>query len=105
MRANDLFRDLGLKKIVQNNTTLNYLRETDYEMLHVNFDLTLETYCITYERFIDRDDIVFVPMNERPENIKHSCGYGHWQSEMYIDVGVKLHNAIHQQLIELGWIK
>ena len=43
-------------------------------------------------------------MSKRPQNIKHSAIYGHWQKEMYCEIGIELHNAIHQQIIELGWM-
>ena len=105
MRANDLFNDLGFKKNINSNTFLVYLFETDYDKLYVNFDLVLKRYYLTYERFIDRSDIDFIPMEERPQNIKHSASYGHWQSDNCIFISMELHNAIHQQLLELGWIK
>lgn len=44
-------------------------------------------------------------LTERPQNIKHSAKYGHWQAEFGNEIGVKLHSAIHQQMIELGWLK
>ena len=105
MKANDLFKDLGFKKNIQSNTFLIYSFETDYDKLYVDFDLVLKRYCLTSERFIDRNDIDFIPMEERPQNIKHSTRYGHWQSDNCIFIDMKLHNAIHQQLLELGWIK
>lgn len=105
MRANDLFNDLGFKKNIHSNTFLVYLFETDYDKLYVNFDLVLKRYYLISERFIDRNDIDFIPMEERPQNIKHSAHYGHWQSDNCIFISMELHNAIHQQLLELGWIK
>ena len=105
MKANNLFNDLGFKKNINSNTFLVYLFETDYDKFYVNFDLVLKRYYLTYERFIDRSDIDFIPMEERPQNIKHSASYGHWQSDNCIFISMELHNAIHQQLLELGWIK
>ena len=105
MKANDLFKDLGLKRNINTNTFLAYLFETDYDKLYVEFDLVLKRYGIFSERFIDRNDANFIPMEERPQNIKHSCAYGYWEVDNYKVIDMKLHNAIHQQLIELGWIK
>ena len=105
MKANDLFNNLGFKKNIHSNTFLAYLFETDYDKLYVDFDLVLKRYNILSERFIDRNDIDFIPMEERPQNIKHSASYGHWQSDNCIFISMELHNAIHQQLLELGWIK
>lgn len=103
MEAKDLFRKLGFKKIAQNDSYLVYLYEDDYTKLSVHFELPFEMYCVNYEIFID-GFVDFVPMKDRPENAKHSCRYGHWQREDFL-INTKLHNAIHQQLIELGWIK
>lgn len=108
MKANDLFKDLWFKKNIQSDTFLIYSFETDYDKLYVDFDLVLKIYYLISERFIDRldrNDIDFIPMEERPQNIKHSSHYGHWQSDNCIFIDMKLHNAIHQQLLELGWIK
>lgn len=105
MKANDLFNDLRFKKIMHNESCLYYLYETNYDRIYVKFDLVLKRYNIFSERFIDRNDIDFIRMEERPQNIKHSTYYGHWQSDNCIFIDMKLHNAIHQQLLELGWIK
>ena len=105
MNANDLFNDLGFRKTMHNESCLYYLSETNYDRLYIEFDLVLKRYSVFSERFIDRKDIDFIPMEERPQNIKHSASYGHWQSDNCIFIGMELHNAIHQQLLELGWIK
>lgn len=47
----------------------------------------------------------YVPMAKRPKDLKHTCRYGHWQHETSVYIDAKLHNAIHKQMIELGWIK
>ena len=105
MEARVSLSDLGFRKITQSNSDLVYAYEDDYVKVYVHFNLTNKTYMVNFETFIDRHDITFVPMKERPVNQKHTCAYGHWQSEMYVDIGMRLHNAIHKQLIELGWIK
>ena len=105
MNAIKMFKELKFNLYNQGEDFLLYKYETDYDEMSVRFDLTLKSYEVTWHRFIDNDDRVFVPMEQRPQNIKHSATYGHWQLESYCSIGVKLHNAIHQQLIALGWIE
>ena len=75
MKANDLFKDLGFKINIQSNTFLVYSLETDYDKLYVNFDLVLKRYYLTSERFIDRNDIDFIPMEKLQQNIKYRIHY------------------------------
>lgn len=104
-KAQAMFNDLGFKLYNSGEDFLLYKLETDYDKVLVNFNLELKTFYTDYHRFIDNSEAVFVPMNVRPQNIKHSAKYGHWQMESYHQINVNLHNAIHQQMVELGWIK
>ena len=99
-----MFNEVGFKQLNWNDNFLLYEYATDYEQVVVCFDLQKQTYYTTYSRFVDDGEHAFVPMSERPQNTKHSCFYGHWQAEMWHEIGAGLHKAIHQQLIELGWI-
>ena len=103
-KAQTMFSELGFKLYSTTESKILYKYETDYEEIVVFFDLENKSYYTTYSRFIDNNERAFVPMSERPQNTKHSCYYGHWQAEMWHDVDIKQHNAIHQQMIELGWI-
>lgn len=98
-----LFHELGFNLYNSGEYFLLYKYESDYDAIFVYFDLLKKTYYTSWSRFVDNREGVFVPMNERPQNIKHSARYGHWQMEAYHEINVKLHNAIHQQMIELGW--
>ena len=100
-----MFKELGFKLYNSGESFLVYKFATDYDEVVVHFDLELKTYYASCSRFVDHHDRVFVPMNERPQNIKHSAAYGRWQCETICKINAKLHNAIHQQMIELGWIK
>lgn len=99
-----MFNKLGFKFHNSGDDFLLYMFETDYDKIFVRFDFKEKTYCATRSRFIDNNEQAYVPMNKRPQNIKHSAYYGYWQ-EMYHEIDIELHNAIHQQMIELGWIE
>lgn len=100
-----MFNELGFKLYDSGEYFLLYKYETDYVKVLVYFDLQQKTYYTTWSRFIDNNKQAFVPMAQRPQNTKHSAKYGHWQAEMYHEINVKQHEAIHQQMLELGWIK
>lgn len=103
--AQKMFSELGFKLYSSTKSVMLYKYETDYEEIVVFFDLENKSYYASYSRFIDNKERAFVPMSERPQNIKHSCAYGHWQTESWHVFDIQQHNAIHQQMIELGWIE
>lgn len=103
MSAIEMFDKLGFKLYSSNESFLIYKFETDYDEMYVHFNLGIKTYTVYWNRFVDNSNMVFVPMEKRPLEIKHSSYYGHWQAEIYSEISVKLHNAIHQQITELGW--
>lgn len=105
MKALTMFDELGFKLHNSSESFLLYKFATDYDEILVHFDLELKRYYASWSRFIYNHEPMFVPMNERPQHLKHSAKYGHWQAEMITTIDVRLHNAIHQQMIELGWIK
>lgn len=105
INALTMFNELGFTLYNSSESCLVYKFATDYDEVCVHFDLELKTYSANYHRWIDNDEPTFVPMNARPQNIKHSAKYGHWQRDMEYQFDIKLHNAIHRQMIELGWIK
>lgn len=105
MKASDLFKELGFEKRYENESFLIYSFATDYDNMCVYFELPMKRYNVTYERFVDRTDVDFIAMDERPQDIKHSASYGHWERDNSVFVGVELHNAIHKQLSELGWVE
>lgn len=105
MKAVSMFNELGFKLYNSSESSLIYKFVTDYDEVNVHFDLELKTYFADWYRWVDNNERAFVPMNERPQNIKHSATYGHWQYDVDYRFDIKLHNAIHQQMRELGWIK
>lgn len=105
-KAITLFRDLGFNLYNSGKDFLLYKYETDYEEVFIHFDLSKKTYCAYWNRFIDNNEKgSLIPMSKRPQNIKHSATFGHWQKEVYCEIGIELHNTIHQQIIELGWVE
>lgn len=100
-----MFNELGFILYNSTESSLVYKFTTDYDEVSVHFNLELKNYFAAWYRWVDKTDMVFVPMNERPQNIKHSAKYGHWQCDIDYCFDSKLHSAIHQQMIELGWIE
>lgn len=103
--AQKMFTELGFELYSSTKSVMLYKYATDYEEIVVFFDLENRTYYASYSRWVDNSERTFVPMSERPQNTKHSAYYGHWQTESWHNVDIEQHNAIHQQMIELGWIK
>lgn len=103
MSAKELFNKMNFNLLNSTDDELIYEYKTDYDKVYVYFYLNKKAYEIHSMRFIENTERTFVPMEDRPENIKHSAFYGYWGTENS-QTGVELHNAIHQQLIELGWI-
>lgn len=101
--AKTMFNELGFKL---NNSGENLLYEfkTDYKEIWVIFDLDLRTYSVSLHSFIEKRDKDWIPMKDRSQNMKHSSRYGGWLIESFYDISIALHNAIHQQMKELGWI-
>ena len=75
MRAGKLFNDMGFTRI-RHNTSLIYQSKNEYTDMTVYFDLNNKTYFVSCSNFIDT----------------------------YVNIDMRLHIAIHQQLRELNWI-
>lgn len=73
MKALSMFNELGFKVCNSSERCLLYKFATDYDEVIVYFNLEMETYYTNWSMFVDRPEMAFVPMSERPENIKHSC--------------------------------
>jgi len=78
MKAKNMFEELGYKfKIVNNNFC--YYGDDTINLPDIEFSLKYDTY--TYEILSNHERI------------------------QQIEINIKLHQAIHQQMIELGWIE
>ena len=102
--AKTMFNKLGFK-LVNSDGNLLYQFKTDYIEVWVAFGIDLKTYSVREYRFIEIKGKEWIPMKDRSESTKHSCKYGWWQIENFYDISIELHNAIHRQMEELGWIK
>ena len=91
MRARKLFNDLNFNLITADDKWLIYKYETDYDKIFVYFLKDRKVYEIECFHFVDNTERTFVPMEERPQK---------WNFVVWVE----LHNAINEQLIELGWI-
>lgn len=103
MKAIKLFNGLNFNLTTADDKLIIYKYETDYDKIFVYFFMDRKVYEVESFHFVDNTERTFVPMEERPENIKHSATYGHWQKWNFV-VWVELHNAINEQLKELGWV-
>ncbi len=104
--AKEMFEELGLKQ-EKNNNSIRYVMESYSEKIVFTFDCNMRSYHVTFTRFIPKHNDWFEMMStgryKQGENM-YSCKYGYWQSETIVDIGVREHKAIHQQMKELGWL-
>ncbi len=105
MSAKEMFDEIGYKQTIDYDS-IRYRYLTDYVDCSVVFHtgkLFPKTYDITFIEWRDIKSNRWVPMEKREtEWLKHCSTYGHWQKVDY-GVDVKLHDAIHKQIEELGW--
>lgn len=80
-----------------------YAKKDDYNEVYIHFNLDNLTYTISYLRFIDNEEGMLVPMEQRETDwLKHCAKYGHWQEEASLfKIDLQLHEAIGQKLYEL----
>lgn len=103
--ALSMFGELGFQLYNSGEDFLLYKHENDYNKIFIRFDLCLKTYHAEWYVFVDnKNEPAFLPMRERPQHIKYSAKYGHWQREEPYCIDIKLHNAIHSQMAELRWV-
>lgn len=104
--ARELFEELGYTLFLEDNETLIYRHKNDYVDNSITFHLGNYfpmCYDVSFVDWIDNSTIDdWLPMSEREENLKHCAKYGHWQKVEY-GINISLHNAIDQQINELGW--
>lgn len=105
MNALQMFNELGFKLYNSGEDFLLYKYGTDYDEIFVRFDLPQKEYVVYSYTFTEYHDSDFVPMNERPQNIKHCSKYGRWVGETQFVISIRLHKAITEQMRELGWIE
>ena len=73
------------KLISECSRSVTYAYKTDYEDLSVSFDKEMKCVDIHYAHFVFKEPMLEPQWkDEKDEWLKHSCKYGHWQSETII---------------------
>ena len=73
------------KLISESSRDVTYAHKTDYDNLSVSFNKELKCVDIHYSHFVFKDASLEQQWKaEKDEWLKHSCKYGHWQSETII---------------------
>lgn len=70
--------------------------DTHYQMV---FDMESRNVYAICERFVYKDSNVFIPQFD--ENIKHSCKYGHWETEQ-MHLSLEDIEFMHDMVLKLG---
>lgn len=70
--------------------------DTHYQMI---FDMESRTVYATCERFVYKASNVFIPQTD--EHIKHSCNYGHWETEQ-MHLSLEDIDFMHDMALKLG---
>lgn len=104
MTAQEMFKKAGFDLYDETPTTLIYKHEEPRFIYTIFFNLELKKVSITEENWIDSDTGSLVPMDKREPNLKHCAMYGYWQYDTGAEFDVDIHNAIHQQMKEKGWL-
>lgn len=66
-------------KYNENDRAVCYKYENDYLIMSMVFNKDIKTVDIHQSRFISNSEPMLEPMDS---NTRHSCKYGHWQSEL-----------------------
>lgn len=75
----------NFKLVSESDSYVTYAHKTDYDNLSVSFNKELKCVDISYAHFVFREaNLEPQWKDETDEWLKHSCKYGHWQSETII---------------------
>lgn len=73
------------KLISADSRDVTYAHKTDYDELSVSFDKELKCVNIRYEHFVLNEPMLEPQWEKETDKwLKHSCKYGHWQSETIV---------------------
>lgn len=92
----------NFKKVSECSRSVTYAYKTDYDDLSVSFDKETKSVDIHYARFVVRE-ATLEPQWEMETDawLKHSCKYGHWQSETIISLSAEDIEFINKKCKEL----
>lgn len=105
MNALSIFHKLGFELYNSSEYFLLYKYGNANEEMYVRFDLTLKSYSVYAYRFKVYSDDNFIPMDNQTQIIRHCSTLGRWVAESQFVINIQLHNAIAEQIRELGWIE
>lgn len=90
------------KLVIESDSYVTYAHKTDYENLSVTFDKEMKCVNMHYTHFVFKEPILEEQWkNETNEWLKHSCKYGHWQSEVIVCLSEKGIEFINNKCKEL----
>lgn len=90
------------KLVSESDSYITYVHKTDYENLSVSFDKEMKCVNIQYTHFVFKEPVLEPQWkNETNEWLKHSCKYGHWQSETIVCLSAKAIEFINKKCKEL----
>jgi len=90
------------KLISEDSRYATYAHKTDYDDLSVNFDKELKCVNIHYAHFV-LEETKLEPQRKKETDkwLKHSCKYGHWQSEVIVCLSAEDIEFINNKCKEL----
>ncbi len=105
-KADKMFKELGMRRTLNNEDTEIYRFKDDYYDFSVFFDKKLRRFHYSCSAFVFEDRDAWEEMNKnkqfRDDFDKHCSRYGYWGSfPEYIDM--PLLQAINEKCKELGW--
>lgn len=107
-KADEMFKDLGMIKTLNNDDIEIYRLKDDYKDYSIHFDKRLKSFHYSCSMFIFNDQATWETMKKnnefRNDFDKHCSKYGYWGS-FSNDIGMELLQAINQKCKELGWIE
>lgn len=90
------------KLISEDSRSVTYAHKTDYDDLSVSFNKELKCVDILYAHFVFKEASLEPQWKEETDAwLKHSCKYGHWQSETIICLSAADIEFINQKCREL----
>lgn len=73
------------KLISEDSRDVTYVHKTDYDELSVSFDKELKCTNIHSAHFVIKEPIIEPQWKKEADDwMKHSCKYGHWQSDVIV---------------------
>ena len=90
------------KLVSKDSRFVTYAHKTDYDDFSVSFDTELKCVNVSYARWVFKEAMLEPQWrNETDKWLKHSCKYGHWQSEVIVCLSAEDIDFINRKCKEL----